>query len=94
MSIQDQLLKPKSLEIVATDRRLVGTDSEGNVWTIRWCGNGAHSHWVLTPHTSDNPKGDLNTSSCGWYVFDYSDDREKELREQIRTAEERYRIYA
>jgi hypothetical protein len=89
--------RPKSLAITAEpwtfysggpERRvLVGTDENGQKWTVRWCGNGAHSHWVLTPISPVNEPGE------GYYVFRYPEDYERELKDQIEAAELKYRIF-
>ena len=85
--------KPTSLKISVEDGRLVGTDESGNEWTIRWCGNGQYSHWVLTLRAADNIAGDLNMSQRGWYVFRYPESSEKRIKEQISAAEAEHRIY-
>jgi len=78
--------KPTKLDIREENRRLIGVDQNGTEWRIGWCGNGQYSHWVL--HLKSNPE-------IGWYVFAYSyGDREKELIEQIKEAEHKYRIYS
>lgn len=85
-----RLPKPTSLDITAKGGRLYGVDPEGNRWAIRWCGNGAYSHWTLTPDC--DPEG-------GWYQFIFTGpeyEREKKsslLEKQIRAAEAKYGIY-
>jgi hypothetical protein len=85
------LPKPKSLDIIAKDGKLRGKDESDNWWTIRWCGNGAYSHWVLIPDADPE---------TGWYEFIYRGveyEREKRsslLEKQIRAAELKYKIYS
>lgn len=85
------LPKPESLDIVAENGRLRGKDKEGNWWTIRWCGNGAYSHWLLTPDCDPER---------GWYEFIYTglelerEQKSSTLEKQIRAAEHKYSIYS
>jgi hypothetical protein len=75
--------KPKSLNIIAENGRLVGTDETGREWVIRWCGNGQYSHWVLHLKTEDLWQG--------WYVFIFD---KSELKQQIEAAEKKYGVYS
>ena len=98
LATTDDLPKPTGLMIRAEGGRLVGTDGDGVDWTIRWCGNGAYSHWTLIPRTATNPTGNLD-SGRGWYEFIYTgpeyerEERSSLLEKQIREAERAFRIY-
>lgn len=79
--------KPTTLEIVAKNGRLIGTDENGRSWVIRWVGNGQHSHWNISPNE------DLGQ---GWYLYlstNSSRESDKLLEAQIRAAEHKYKIY-
>lgn len=78
-------VKPQSLDIHAVDGVLVGKDQNGVFWKIRWCGNGAYSHWVLSL---------VGDEDHGWYVYKYPEHIERELKAQIEAAEHLYRIYS
>lgn len=79
--------KPTSLDIRAENGRLVGRDTAGTDWIIRWCGNGSGSHWVLYRLGEEMSKG--------WYVFAYHRYCDVDpLVIQIRAAEHKYRIYS
>lgn len=80
--------KPDSLEIRAENGKLIGRDSTGKDWLIRWCGNGQHSHWTLS--LTDDP----DYSAHGWYVFACHYNSAKDpLVIQIKAAEAKFRIY-
>jgi hypothetical protein len=71
-------------DITPVDGVLVGTEPDGTTWTIRWCGNGPYSHWVLSL---------VSDPDEGWYVYKYPEHREAELKGQIEAAEHKYKIY-
>jgi hypothetical protein len=77
--------KPASLDIVAENGKLVGTDQNGRRWYVGWCGNGQYSHWVLRL---------VDDVEVGWYVYKYPENTECELKEQIQAAEHKYKIYS
>lgn len=85
------MIKPVSLVIHAENGVLIGVDQKGTRYRIRWCGNGAYSHWTITPE---------NDPERGWYEFIYNgpeyerEQRSSLLEKQIRAAEHTYRIYA
>jgi hypothetical protein len=90
------MIKPSSLKIHAEYwpwlwPTLVGLDNNGNRWIIRWCGNGAYSHWLLYLENDDEN---------GWYEFIYGgpeyerEQRSSLLEKQIRAAELKYGIYS
>lgn len=74
--------RPKQLKIHVEDGGLVGVDQDEREWVIRWCGNGAYSHWWL------RPKGEED----GFYVFCYPPNNSP-LEAQIRAAEARFHVY-
>src|SRR5688572_27972028 len=54
-------MKPTYLEFQVKNDQLYGLDSINAIeYEVRWCGNGAYSHYVLT---------DVNNSEVGWYVY-------------------------
>jgi hypothetical protein len=80
--------KPSFLEIQAEDGRLFAIDQHGNKWWIRWCGNGAYSHWVLMLKTEVDP-------DVMFYVYASKPHYHKDefIIKQIEEAEKRYGIY-
>ena len=80
--------KPKSLTITAENGRLIGVDNFGNRWLIKWCGNGQYSHWSL------NMEVNGAFEERGWYLYAYPENDEQELKEQIREAEHKFKIYS
>jgi hypothetical protein len=85
MTALDTPPKPTSLDIRAENGQLVGTDNTGMNWEIRWCGNGAYSHWTLSP---------VSNREIGYYVYTYHNNTDVALINQIRAAEKKHRIYS